>query len=180
MRVVRRSLLLILASLVPAAAATLERLSFEDLVTRSTGIVRGRAISSSASQIGSTIYTRTRFEVLERWKGAEGTQIEVFEPGGTVGRSSQSYSGVPRFEPGQEVVLFLWTGPSGRTQVTGLSQGVFQVVRGDGPDARVVRKPSGEILLAPGLGAPVRDEELVMSLGQLSARIRVVLEKNKR
>ena len=180
MCVIRLASFLILGSLVQAGAATLERLSFEDLVTRSTGIVRARAISNSASRIGSTIYTRTRFEVLERWKGAEGAQVEVFEPGGTVGLTSQSYSGVPRFEPGQEAVLFLWTGPSGRTQLTGLSQGVFQVVRGNGPDARVVRKPSGEILLVPGLGAPARDEELVMSLGQLAARIRVVLEKKGR
>ena len=49
--------------------ATLERLSLEEMTARSTAIVRARAVSSSASFVGSTIYTQTRFQVLERWKG---------------------------------------------------------------------------------------------------------------
>ncbi len=159
-----------------ATAATLERLSLDDMTARSTAIVRARVVSSSGSLTGSTIYTRTRLQVLERWKGPEGAEVEVTEPGGTAGAVTQSYSGVPRFTAGQEMVLFLWTGPSGRTQVIGLSQGVFQVtsnaVTGE-PEVR--REASGEIMLAPGTGQQVRDERIVMPLPSLAARVRSTL-----
>lgn len=164
-----------------AFAATLERLSLEEMTARSTAIVRGRAISSSAVFVGSTIYTRTRFQVLERWKGPEGEFVDVMEPGGAVGPMTQTYSGVPRFYPGQEMVLFLWTGRSGRTQVIGLSQGVFEVARSSSSgETEVTRRPSGEIVLAPGTGAPVREETISMPLRRLVTRIRTTLEQERR
>jgi hypothetical protein len=156
-----------------APGATLERLSLDEMAARSTAVVRARALSSSASLIGSTIYTRTTFQVLETWKGPAAGEVQVVEPGGTVGGITQSYSGVPRFGPGQEMVLFLWTGPSGRTQVIGLTQGAFQVTQNaltGEPEA--VREPSGELMLAPGTGQPVREERLVMPLRSLAARVR--------
>ena len=162
---------------VVASGATLERLSLEDMAARSTAIVRGKALSTSAVQIGSTIYTRTLFQVLERWKGPEAAEIEVMEPGGTIAPITQSYSGVPRFTPSAEMVLFLWTGPSGRTQVIGLSQGVFELSRSSSsPEVEVIRRPSGEIVLSPGAGAPVVDEELRLPLRKLVAIIRGAIE----
>src|SRR6185295_16583134 len=80
--------------------ATLKRMSLEEMTAKSTAIVRAKAISRSTELLGSTIYTRTRFQVLERWKGPEGTTVDVSEPGGRVGSVSQNYSGVPRFNPG--------------------------------------------------------------------------------
>ncbi len=159
-----------------APAATLERLSLDDMTSRSTAIVRARAVSSSTVQIGSIIYTKTRFEVLERWKGPDAAQVDVTEPGGTRGGASEHYVGVPHFSPGQELVLFLWTGPSGRTQVIGLSQGALQVARTapDG-DAQVIRQPSGETMVAPGTGKPVQEEAISMSLGRLALRIQSTL-----
>ena len=164
---------------VAAYGATLERLSLEEMTARSTAIVRARAVSNSTAFIGSTIYTRTRFQVLERWKGPEGAQVEVSEPGGTVGGSTQSYSGVPRFTPGQELVLFLWTGPSGRTQVIGLSQGVFQVEKSSAGEVEVSREPSGEAVVAPGTGELVRDEAIRMPLWHLVTRMRSTLERSR-
>jgi len=164
-----------------AWGATLERLSLDEMAARSTAIVRARAISNSTDYLGSTIYTKTRFEVLERYKGPEGSQVEVTEPGGTVGLTRQTYSGVPRFNPGQEMVLFLWTGPSGRTQVIGLSQGVFEVSRSSSSaDAEVTRQPSGETMLAPGAGAPVEEPTIKLPLSRLKGRIRTALEKERR
>ncbi len=163
-----------------AFGATLERLSLDEMTQRSTAIVRARATSNSTAFIGSTIYTRTRFQVLERWKGPEAAEVEVVEPGGTVGQMTQTYTGVPRFSPGQEVVLFLWTGPSGRTQVIGLSQGVFEVERSAAGEITVTRQPSGEIVLAPGSGEPVREEVHIMPLRTLVSRIGGTMERNRR
>lgn len=176
----RRSVLAF-ALCLTASGATLERLSLDEMALRSTAIVRARAISNSTSYVGSTIYTKTRFEVLERYKGPEGSQVEVMEPGGTVGQMRQTYSGVPRFTPGQEMVLFLWTGPSGRTQVIGLSQGVFEVSKASSSaETEVTRQPSGETMLAPGSGGSVEEQTFQMPLRRLVGRIQTVLEKERR
>ncbi len=172
--------LYLLAVSLGVQAATLERLSLDDMTARSTAIVRARAISSSVSYIGSTIYTRTRFQVLESWKGQEKAEVEVFQPGGTVGQTTQHYAGTPRFTPGQEAVLFLWSGPSGRAQLIGLSQGLFEVERNAAGEIEVRRRPSGEVLLAPGTGQPAAEEVLVMPLRSLATRVRDTLERERR
>jgi hypothetical protein len=162
-----------------AMAATLEKLSIEEMTAKSTAIVRAKAISSTAGYIGSTIYTRTRFQVLERWKGPEAAEVVVSEPGGTVDGVTQKYGGVPRFSSEQEVVLFLWTGPSGRTQVIGLSQGVLQVQKSAAGEEEVVREPSGETMLSPGTWEPVRDDGIRMPLRHLVLQVRGFLERGR-
>ena len=164
---------------VPALAATLERLTLEEMAARSTAIVRAKALSSTAVSVGSTIYTRTRFQVLERWKGAESAEVEVFTPGGVIGRTAQHYTGVPQFALGQELVLFLWTGRSGRTQVIGYTQGVFEVARASSSaEPEAVRRTSGEIVLTPG-GAPEPDRELRMPLRSLATRVQDALQRSR-
>ena len=178
---VRVSLLLLVAGWGASLfGATLERLSLNDMTNRSTAIVRARAVSSSPVLIGSTIYTKTRFQVLERWKGPEGATVDVTEPGGASGQMSQNFPGVPRFSPGQELLLFLWTGPSGRTQVIGLSQGVFEVTRSAATgEVEVSRQPSGERMVAPGTGAPVEEEAITMPLPKMVWRIQQAMERNR-
>jgi hypothetical protein len=164
---------------VTVAGATLEKLSVEEMAAKSTAIVRAKAVSSAAGYVGSTIYTRTRFQVMERWKGPEATEVVVSEPGGTVDGVSQKYGGVPRFTPGQEVILFLWTGPSGRTQVIGLSQGVLQVQKSAAGEEEVVREPSGETMLSPGTWEPVREDGIRMPLRHLVLQVRGFLERGR-
>src|ERR1043166_5054713 len=71
-----------LGALTPTYATTLTRASFDDLVQKSTGIVRGRVVSSSGASLGSMIYTYYRIQVLDRWKGPAATQVELQVPGG--------------------------------------------------------------------------------------------------
>ena len=173
-------ILVLLAGCSMVPGATLERLSLEEMSASSTSIVRARATAASAVMVGSTIYTRTRFQVLERWKGPEESWVDVYQPGGSLGPVSQSYSGVPRFSSGQELVLFLWTGPSGRTQVMGLSQGVFEVVRSSAGDPEARRLPLREVILEPGSGRPAAEETAAMPLGALAWRVRIALQTGGR
>lgn len=164
-----------------ALGATLEKLSLDEMAARSTAIVRARAVSSSGVMVGSSIFIKTHFQVLERMKGPEASEVDVMEPGGTVGQLSQNYPGVPRFTPGQESLLFLWTGPSGRTQIIGLSQGVLEVTRNAATgDEEVSRQPSGEPMLAPGSGMPVEDEAISMPLRRMVSRIQRAVERSKK
>ena len=173
MRTVVSILVLCLAA-AGGRAATLEKLTLDDMTARSTAIVRARAVSSSARFVGSTIYTETHFQVLETWKGPNAAEIVVSEPGGTVGAVTQNYAGVPRFTAGEEQVLFLWTGPSGRTQVMGLTQGIFQV-QGAGAAAMARQERSSSVVLAPGSGTPVQAQETSMALSALASRVRSVV-----
>jgi hypothetical protein len=159
-----------------AVAATLERLTLDDMTVRATAIVRARVAASSPVLVGSTIYTKTHFQVLERWKGPQSAELDVVEPGGTVGSRSQVYPGVPQFSHGEELVLFLWTGPSGRTQVIGLWQGVLHVSHDAATGELVVsRQPGEEVVLAPGTGQPVRAEAISMPLRALAAQMQRVI-----
>jgi len=158
-------------------AATLEQMSLDDLIQKSTSIVRGRAVSIQAVQDGALIYTVHRFEVAERWKGASAGEVEIALPGGSVGGLQQRFGGVPQMEPGREFVVFLWQGSSGRTQITGLSQGLFEVSRGSG-SAVVRRKPNADVLIAPA-GGVVESTAIEMPLADLAALIRRVLQSGR-
>src|SRR5450755_3502946 len=79
----------------PLPCATLERLSLDDMIAKSTVIVRGKVTDSSASYSGTApvIYTHYTVQVSEWLKGVGSKSIDVVVPGGTVGNSRQSFSG---------------------------------------------------------------------------------------
>ena len=161
-------LLAILA--VPSAAATLEQLSLDDIIRESTAIVRGRAGEGHSIRSGALIFTVTRFDVAEQWKGPPARQIDIWLPGGQAGSLSQTFGGVPRLPAGQDFVAFLWTGPSGRTQIIGLSQGLFSIEK-RGAEFVAIRKPSAALMLEPASRRPVRSAAIEMPLGELKAQV---------
>ena len=151
-------------------AATLERLTIEDLIEKSTAIVRGRVAGSYTAMQGSLVYTHLQIDVLERWKGSERKSLDVVVPGGVSGGVRQSFPGVPRLAAGKEYVLFLWTGRSGLTHILGFTQGVFELPKEAGEDM-AVRPPITETMLEPGTGQVVRDEGIRMRLHEMRQRV---------
>ena len=165
-------LVLVLAGgLVPLGGATLERLTLDDLIAKSTAIVQGKVTSSYASFHGPIIYTHYEVQVSEQLKGTSGPSLDLVVPGGTANNLRQIYSGAPQLNLGGEFVLFLWTGPSGLTQIMGLTQGLFRLSPGDSSGVVVTRTASTELMLEAGTSRPIRDETLVMSLNDLRARV---------
>jgi hypothetical protein len=193
---VKRRLLLAFALLpwwVPVRAATLERLSLEDMIAKSSAIVRGKVTGSWAALTGSVIYTHYTVDVSERFKGpAQGT-VEIVAAGGVVNNLRQSFSGSPTLNQGDEFVFFLWTSKAGLTQVMGLTQGLFTIPRGSasGPtafdptasdpmasDPITTRAASHELMLDPVTSRPVKDGTLTMRLSELRSRIAATLAAN--
>ena len=119
-------------------AATLERLSLDDLITQSTTIVRGKVLNSYTSTNGPVIYTHYRIQANETLKGTARGVVEFQLPGGVANNMRQSFAGVPRFKAGDEFVFFLWTGKTGATQVLGLTQGLFSVAPGSAANLCVI------------------------------------------
>jgi hypothetical protein len=170
-----RTLVLALAGLLyvlqPTPAATLEKLSWDDLIGKSTAIVRGRVASSSTAFRGSVIYTTYRIAVSEQLKGTAGGTLQVLVPGGTVAGIRQSVSGAPLLVTGSEYVLFLWTARSGATFVMGLTQGVFDLAQSAAGDLMANRKAANEAMLAPGTLRVVQDDPVAMRYDDLKALV---------
>src|ERR1700691_5338728 len=105
--------------LAPAWGATLELLSLNDLISKSTTIVQAQVTASSASYTGTVIYTHYKVSVLAQWKGPTQSAIDVMVPGGTANGMRQTVPGVPQLVTGQQYVLFLWRYRQGRTYTMG-------------------------------------------------------------
>jgi len=152
-------------------AATLEQLSFDEMVEKSTAIVRGRVVGSYTTSKGSLIYTHYRVLVSERWKGPAAAEADLVVPGGALGNMRQSFPGAPKLAQGSDYVLFLWKPKSGLTHIIGLTQGLFDV-KTDAKGATVAsRGASGETMLERATGKPVTEETLSLSMADMNTRI---------
>ena len=149
------------------SAATLEKLSIDEMTAKSTVVVRGRVNSCAGEQRASVIYTRCRVSVTERWKGSAGAQLEFLVPGGTARGLTQVFTGTPNFAPGSEYVLFLWADKSGTLQVIGLSQGAFDVKA----DGTTVKRAASTERMLNAAGEPIKDEAIDMSVAALKQRV---------
>ena len=166
--------ILLLSGLAAIQAATLERLTIDQMAQQATAVVRGRVGEARSTRFGALVYTLQRFEAEEQWKGDPIAGLEVAILGGTYAGVTYSFAGTPELKAGDEYVLFLWTGPSGRTQIVGLSQGVFRVVRRS--DGAVVMRTEAEDSVFAGENGAQRSQALEMTLDQLAASVRAALE----
>jgi len=162
-----------------APASTLQRLSLNDMVEKSTMIVRGTIQpGSSAALRGSLIYTHYQLVVTTVFKPAPGQSIsptiDVAVPGGALNGMQQPVAGAPALAAGQDYVFFLWTSKTGLTQVIGLSQGLFNVTKNAQGQVMVSRGAATATMLDSS-GQPVTDSNLQMPLAQLVSKIQAVL-----
>ena len=164
-----RSILVVLSLLLvhSASAVTLEQLSLEELVASSTFVVRARVAESSCVQRGALIYTEHVLQVAEVLHGeTSGRRLRLSMPGGQLNGQSQTFSGVPSVEPGEEYVFFLWRGRNGLLQLVGMAQGLLQV-KGVSASAVASRPAIDGTVLNRRTGYPMRDTGLSVSMTQL-------------
>lgn len=175
---------LIAASVIAPASAdatvmvptTLEAMSVEAVL-----VVTGRVLAQESAwdQAHRKIFTYTEIQVLERIAGeGDPKTIVVRTMGGEVGDIGMKVSGVPKFKPEEEVLVFLRNDPveAGTFQVIGMSQGKFRLVRQ--ADGKVMAVPSVEGLAfvrRDGTGTYKVDESIgpegEMALDVLKARV---------
>jgi hypothetical protein len=155
----------------PLQCATLERLSLDDMIGKSTLIVRGKVTGASAAASGPVIFTSYTIRVSESLKGQADSSVLVSVPGGEANGLRQTFAGAPTFNTGDEFVFFLFKGRDGRLSVLGLTQGLFALPSGGASDPVSTRAASRELMLDRKTGRPVKDETMVMRLSELRARI---------
>jgi hypothetical protein len=154
----------------PLPATTLEQLTLDDMIQKSTSIVRARVTGSHTAYRQADIYTYFQLQVLDTWKSSSQATTEVAIPGGTVKGIRQSVAGTPELKSGQEYVLFLWTSRSGLTQVIGLSQGLFKLSEDGSGGVVAQRLPASELILDRS-GSPVEDHPVSIQLKDLRTRV---------
>jgi hypothetical protein len=111
------------------AATTLVRLSLEQLAQAAGTVARVRCTGTESYLETGTAWTRTQFSVIEPLKGAPPPQITVRLPGGRVGQITVFVEAVPRFQPGDEGILFLETTRTGDYSVAAWAEGTFRIWR---------------------------------------------------
>jgi len=162
--------ILVIAGLSALPAATLQKLSLDDMIQKSTRIVRGKVTGSTTVMRGPVIYTEYRVQPADSYKGGSSAEIHVFVAGGKYGSVTQTFSGSPRLREGQEYVLFLWTSRSGLTQVIGLSQGLFTMTKDPLGEPVLTRNAASETMLDSS-GKVVEDTPVSVRLGEMVDRI---------
>ena len=154
-----RLLFATLLSFAAAQATLVPRLSLEQLAAESELVVHGTVVRRWADWGPSRqfIWTHHEVRVADVLKGRPALSIVVSEPGGEIGNIGMAVAGAPRYQVGQEVVLFLERTPIGYLRGSGWGQGNFAVVESTTGESRTVRSAHGGATLieAPRLaGAP--------------------------
>ena len=172
----------------PASAATLRGpADIASLASAADAVVHGKVVRAGSDWAGGDphsgqIYTRVTLRPLSWWKGSGPAEIVVLVAGGAVAGIGQLVPGSARFEPGEEVVVFLrrrepQSLPGKEPQVFDVERwalGKFSVA-GGGARARATRDRAGVACVGCGVS-----EEDRLPLAELRAQVGAVLRKGRR
>ncbi len=108
------------------------RMSLEEITERSERIVHGRCLRTWMAWDAERqfIWTHAEIQVADTLKGARSATVIVSEIGGIVGDIGLMVEGMPRYQPGEEVVVFLFRVPNGMWRSRGVGQGKYEVRAG--------------------------------------------------
>jgi hypothetical protein len=123
------------------SATTLERMSVAKMTQAAQLVVRVQCVANSTAWDSGEIWTFTSFTVEDSWKGAPSgaaQQLTVRLLGGSAGNLSSTVSGVPRFRPGEEVILFLQSTARGDYSIVSWVQGTFRIHKDARSGAEIV------------------------------------------
>lgn len=170
-------LIILLASAPTIWSTTFARMSLEQLSTAAPLIVRARCQGSIVVTERAEIWTITSFEVREVWKGSAPQTVRVRLLGGRTAQYTSHVEGIPRFQAGEDVVLFLTPSRAGNYSVTSWEQGTFRIHRGASDVAAVVTQDTAAFSpheFSASAGARKKDDGRVRGLALDEFRRRVL------
>lgn len=118
--------LLLLALPVTGESTTMLRLDAEQLAGRADAVVRATVAAAETGK-REVVWTRWHLDVEEVLAGAAPERVVLEQPGGHAAGWSTVAFGMPRFEVGEEVVVYL-DEVEGHWRVSGLAQGKARVL----------------------------------------------------
>ena len=165
-----------------AQASTFLAMSQEELVAGSAAVVDARVVQVESfwNRERTAILTEALVRVDETVVGESPAFVKVRTFGGTVGRVRIDAPGFPTFEPGQRLLLFLYTEPAdGSVRVQGYRMGEYRIETG--ADGVEMAKPMADA----GMRLLKRDGSAVeapkaMALDTFKAGLREIGERQGR
>ena len=167
-----------------ALATVVEYLDLPGLVERAQIIAEGRCLSvRSERDPQGGIVTVVDLMVERGFRGSlPGDRVVFRMPGGELDDRSLIIPGMPRFEPDDEVLLFL-TGPSSRDirVPVGLGQGRLRILRDPVTGAKRLERSIAGLSLVGANGAPVLADRSLPDLDyeDFVARLEALLEDER-
>jgi hypothetical protein len=114
-------------SLTAVRATTLVRLSLDQLAAGSDAVARVNFAGAESRWENGSIWTVTTLKVVETLKRNLPAEILLRLPGGRVGHLTAMVDGTPKFNPGDDAVVFLKSTPAGGFTVAGWVEGTFRI-----------------------------------------------------
>lgn len=141
-------------SFVSAPARAADAVEKDSLPPRAGGAAQAAAAAGAPLGLptegtGRAIFTQIDLEVAEYIKGTGGSIVQITVVGGTVDGMRMWVPGMPSFQQGEDVLLFLREGYERAGDPTvGVSQGVFRIVTDQATGAETVLDSAGHFVIA--------------------------------
>lgn len=178
-----RRTVLALIFLVPsiALAAVMVHLSLSELTNNADLVVVGKCVNKQFVKSGKAIFTDYTIQVSEVLKGATVKEVKVRQPGGEYGNRGVYVTGVARFTPAEEAMLFLdKPGKDGSRDMIGWSQGKFHIYYDDKTKARYAVQDLQEIsLMKKSTGTITEPSVSRIELKQLQTQVKSIVADQK-
>jgi hypothetical protein len=182
------SMALVAALMLPgtAGSTTLLKFSLERMAKEASLVVQGHVAWDYSAQESpeAPIYTYTGIEVSRCIAGACSGTVTLKHRGGTVGGTTLMISGMPRFTPGDEVVLFLEPDPEGvpgMYYTVGMIQGFFIVSTEADTGAKTAVQQLGGVAIAEPVDGQIQIVSgvtpIVLPLEDLVSRVKAEWKK---
>lgn len=167
--------------LIPGArATTLARLSLEQLAAGSDAVARVHCASSESHWENGSIWTVTTAEVIETLKGNLPSEITLRLPGGRVGHLIAAVEGTPKFQPGDDAIVFLQRSPAGGFTVAGWVEGTFRIARDRQSGAESVTQDSSAFAVFDAAARAFRAEGIRrMPLAEFRTRVATAIGRSE-
>jgi hypothetical protein len=138
--------LLFFGTVFVAKGTTFARLSISQMSQAAGAIVRAQCVANTVVEVSGEIWTLTTIDVRETWRGAVPARITVRLLGGTTRNLTSHVAGIPRFRPGEQVILFLAGTKHGDFSVVSWQQGTFRIQRDRGTGEEIASQDTGAYL----------------------------------
>jgi hypothetical protein len=174
------SLLSALLLLPAIRATTLARLSLDRLAAGSDAVTRVRCSSAESRWENGSIWTVATVKVVETLKGNLPREIAVRLPGGRVGHLTATVDGTPKFNPGDEAVVFLERSRAGGFTVAGWVEGTFRISRDPRSGGEIVTQDSSAFAVFDTATRTFRTEGIRrMPIEEFRARIAAAVARGE-
>jgi len=160
-----------------SGATTVVRFEFDSLCMKAESIVYVRCVQTKSFRDNDRIVTQSRFEVIEHVKGIKDTEVVLTLPGGQVEEGRLHIPGIPRFKPGETLVLFL-SKPDvfGSPWPMGLGQGCYRALEETHEDASILLHSGLTPLPSGVVSKAAAQESFKIPLRQFLSQVRSTLE----